>query len=232
MWLTLGSSGLYIKIGKFSRDEDLVLRRAIEDWRLQHGRSEGEMIELIATKRGRLREEDRLFWTAVAGCIPERSLQATYDRIRRMMSPSARAGPWTPDEDALLVDAVAQMGTKWKDIGEIVGRWSHDCRDRWRQSLKDAPTRKRAAWSAAEDRELLTVVAKMKRARQKEGKEIDLNDPDADTKQFWQSASLQLRDGSRTAFDCRLRFQTALTGQENDLVRDWTKRDTYLLVER
>ncbi|KZT65566.1 hypothetical protein DAEQUDRAFT_768737 [Daedalea quercina L-15889] len=66
--------------------------------------------------------------------------------------------PWTPEEDKLLTQAVAIHGEvdNWKTVAlSIPGRTNKACRKRWLHSL--SPNVKKTAWTADEDRLLLSL---------------------------------------------------------------------------
>ncbi|KAI0963145.1 hypothetical protein AcW1_000307 [Taiwanofungus camphoratus] len=76
------------------------------------------------------------------------------------MSERAVGKPWTPEEDNLLIQAVAVHGEtdNWKTIAlSIPGRTNKACRKRWLHSL--SPSIKKSAWTAEEDRVLLSLYA-------------------------------------------------------------------------
>jgi hypothetical protein len=61
-------------------------------------------------------------------------------------------GPWTPEEDAMVVALVAKYGQKkWSTIaGELKGRLGKQCRERWYNHLN--PNINKAEWTEEEDR--------------------------------------------------------------------------------
>ncbi|KAF9780838.1 hypothetical protein BJ322DRAFT_1081988 [Thelephora terrestris] len=72
-----------------------------------------------------------------------------------------RFTPWTPEEDKLLIDAVAACGAKicWKHVAKSMsGRDNKACRKRWIHSLD--PKLRKGRWSTSEDAALLEAVNK------------------------------------------------------------------------
>ena len=68
--------------------------------------------------------------------------------------------PWTPEEDAKLMDAVAKYGAgRWSMIATVLatGRVSKQCRERWNNHL--CPEVKKTEWSEEEDRAIMQGVA-------------------------------------------------------------------------
>ncbi|XP_067376704.1 snRNA-activating protein complex subunit 4 isoform X1 [Channa argus] len=75
-------------------------------------------------------------------------------RWNQVLDPSLKKGPWTKQEDQLLLQAVSRHGEKdwWKIRLEIPGRTDSACRDRYHDCLKAGT--KRGAFDK-EERELL-----------------------------------------------------------------------------
>ena len=55
--------------------------------------------------------------------------------LRRKFHNFSARGTWTAEEDEELKSAVAEKGTSWKAVGEMIERYPEDCRDRWRNYL-------------------------------------------------------------------------------------------------
>eukprot|EP00066_Takifugu_rubripes_P028655 XP_011617921.1 PREDICTED: snRNA-activating protein complex subunit 4 isoform X2 [Takifugu rubripes] len=81
-------------------------------------------------------------------------------RWNNVLDPRLRKGPWTPEEDQLLLRAVSRYGEKdwWKIRMEVPGRHDGACRDRYFESLK-AETRK-GAFDKQETESLRKLVEK------------------------------------------------------------------------
>jgi hypothetical protein len=64
-------------------------------------------------------------------------------------------GPWTPGEDALLLNLVAKFGTQaWTAVAACMpGRTGKQCRERWLNQLD--PSVRRGAWTFEEDEALV-----------------------------------------------------------------------------
>ncbi|GMH97652.1 hypothetical protein TrST_g10689 [Triparma strigata] len=77
----------------------------------------------------------------------------------RTLRPSATKGPWTEEEDELVVQLVGRLGAKkWSQIaGHLPGRIGKQCRERWHNHLN--PDICKAPWSEAEDRLILVQHA-------------------------------------------------------------------------
>ncbi|XP_027140161.1 snRNA-activating protein complex subunit 4 isoform X2 [Larimichthys crocea] len=81
-------------------------------------------------------------------------------RWAQALDPSLKRGPWTPDEDQLLLQAVSRYGEKdwWKIRFEVPGRTDSSCRDRYYDCLKEDI--KRGPFDKKEQLLLLMLVKK------------------------------------------------------------------------
>ncbi|NWV84931.1 SNPC4 protein, partial [Dasyornis broadbenti] len=87
------------------------------------------------------------------------SAQLIY-RWTKSVDPSLKKGPWTPEEDAMLMAAVKKYGEKdWYKIRtEVPGRSDAQCRDRYLKALHwDV---KKGRWSLKEEEQLIELVQK------------------------------------------------------------------------
>uniref|UniRef100_A0A8C4HJ65 Small nuclear RNA activating complex, polypeptide 4 n=1 Tax=Dicentrarchus labrax TaxID=13489 RepID=A0A8C4HJ65_DICLA len=81
-------------------------------------------------------------------------------RWNQVLDPSLKKGPWTQQEDQLLLQAVSRHGEKdwWKIRSEVPGRTDSGCRDRYYDSLKAGT--KRGGFDKHERELLLQLVEK------------------------------------------------------------------------
>uniref|UniRef100_A0A8C3MX93 snRNA-activating protein complex subunit 4 n=1 Tax=Geospiza parvula TaxID=87175 RepID=A0A8C3MX93_GEOPR len=87
------------------------------------------------------------------------SAQLIY-RWTKSVDPSLKKGPWTPEEDAMLLAAVKKYKEKdWYKIRrEVPGRSDAQCRDRYLKALHwDV---KKGKWSLEEEEQLIELVQK------------------------------------------------------------------------
>ncbi|NXA34882.1 SNPC4 protein, partial [Eudromia elegans] len=120
------------------------------------------------------KEEDRMLADLVqemrVGChIPYKkiayymegrdSAQLIY-RWTKSVDPSLKKGPWTPEEDAMLLNAVKKYGARdWYKIRtEVPGRSDAQCRDRYLKALHCDV--KKGKWSLEEEEQLIDLVEK------------------------------------------------------------------------
>lgn len=72
-----------------------------------------------------------------------------------MLNPKLVKGPWTAEEDRIVVEMVEKYGPKnWSKVASALsGRIGKQCRERWHNHLN--PHIKRAKWTAEEDEIIL-----------------------------------------------------------------------------
>ncbi|KFP18872.1 snRNA-activating protein complex subunit 4, partial [Egretta garzetta] len=87
------------------------------------------------------------------------SAQLIY-RWTKSVDPSLKKGPWTPEEDAMLLAAVKKYGERdWYKIRtEVPGRSDAQCRDRYLKALHCDV--KKGKWSLEEEEQLIELVEK------------------------------------------------------------------------
>ncbi|NWX96864.1 SNPC4 protein, partial [Nothoprocta ornata] len=87
------------------------------------------------------------------------STQLIY-RWTKSVDPSLKKGPWTPEEDAMLLAAVKKYGARdWYKIRtEVPGRSDAQCRDRYLKALHCDV--KKGKWSLEEEEQLIELVEK------------------------------------------------------------------------
>ena len=76
-------------------------------------------------------------------------------RWQKVLNPKLVKGPWTPEEDKIVMDMVDKYGPKnWSQIASaLTGRIGKQCRERWHNHLN--PHIKRAKWTKEEDEIIL-----------------------------------------------------------------------------
>jgi hypothetical protein len=75
-------------------------------------------------------------WDEIAQFLPDRTARQCRDRYQNYLVGSLVTRPWTPEEDALLIEKFHQMGPKWVAIGKLLsGRSGNNVKNRWYKHL-------------------------------------------------------------------------------------------------
>ncbi|KAF9510630.1 hypothetical protein BS47DRAFT_1407510, partial [Hydnum rufescens UP504] len=87
-------------------------------------------------------------WRAVAVTLStNRTPAQCATRYRASLNPAIKRGSWTPEEDALLKQAVALYGTSWTKVKELVkGRTGPQCRERYCRSVAVLNAASKGRW--------------------------------------------------------------------------------------
>ncbi|XP_035798522.2 snRNA-activating protein complex subunit 4-like isoform X2 [Amphiprion ocellaris] len=127
-----------LRRGSWTPSEDVLLRELVEKMRI------GNFIP----------------YTQMSYFMEGRDPAQLIYRWNQVLDPSLRRGPWTKEEDQLLLRAVSRYGEKnwWKIRLEVPGRTDSSCRDRYHDSLKAGL--KRGAFTRQERDLLLRLVEK------------------------------------------------------------------------
>ncbi|KAK3194860.1 hypothetical protein Dsin_026170 [Dipteronia sinensis] len=92
--------------------------------------------------------------------LPGRTSVQCLHRWQKVLDPSLVKGPWSKEEDDLLVELVREQGNKkWSEISKrFPGRIGKQCRERWHNHLN--PEIKRSAWTEEEETTLIKLHEK------------------------------------------------------------------------
>ena len=87
---------------------------------------EDEYLKFLVGQYG----EDK--WEEIAGKFENRNTRQVRERWFKYLSPKLKIGDWTPEEDDLLLDKVAEIGGQWKFISfYFSGRTNINIRSRY-----------------------------------------------------------------------------------------------------
>jgi len=94
-------------------------------------------------------------WKKIAETFADRTEVQCLHRWQKVLNPELVKGPWTPEEDAKVVDLVNTHGAKkWSLIANCLpGRIGKQCRERWHNHLN--PHIRKESWCEVEDRVIL-----------------------------------------------------------------------------
>jgi len=125
-----GSSGKKFAGQKWTKEEDDALKQAVEN----HGGKN---------------------WKLIAESMPDRTETQCIHRWQKVLKPEITKGPWTEEEDQMVVELVREHGAKrWSLIAsQLPGRIGKQCRERWHNHLN--PEISKEAWKIEEDRMIL-----------------------------------------------------------------------------
>lgn len=129
-------------------------------------KSSSDSRKLRQTKRssqaGWTEEEDNLLtevvnkfkgrsWKKIAECMKGRTDVQCLHRWQKVLNPELIKGPWTKEEDDLIMQLVERHGSRrWSLIASYLpGRIGKQCRERWHNHLN--PEIKKDAWTEYEE---------------------------------------------------------------------------------
>jgi hypothetical protein len=78
-----------------------------------------------------------LSWDSVAGNFTDRTARQCRERWLNYLCPQVRTGPWTNEEDVMLIAMLNQHGRSWSLIRRLFnGRSENDIKNRWYSHLQ------------------------------------------------------------------------------------------------
>ena len=91
-------------------------------------------------------------WKLVAKFLEGKTEVQCLHRWTKVLNPSLTKGPWTEEEDQMVIDLVGRIGAKkWSQIAQqLPGRIGKQCRERWHNHLN--PAINKTPWNIEEDR--------------------------------------------------------------------------------
>ncbi|EUC57692.1 nucleolar protein [Rhizoctonia solani AG-3 Rhs1AP] len=214
--------GLVYKKGKFSAIEEHQIEEALQSYAKARSLTPQEIDTIIFSKGKKAKEEYNTFWSEITRAVPQRPIIAVYHHVRRTHHPMKQQGKWTPEEDAIVIAAVAELGQKWEQISSRVGRMSSDCRDRYRNHLVDQDARVVGPWTKEEEEELTKIVMELTVERGLQ----------ADNDVLWSEVSERM-GGRRTRQQVRIKTDALNKRVKNAGERPrWSAQDAYILVHK
>lgn len=118
--------------GKWTKEEDLILKKAVKD----------------------IGQE----WTRVAYYLQNRSPAQCLQRWNFSLNPKIKKGRWSKEEDLQLLKGIQEFGKKWNKI-RVEGRTDAQIRERFENVLN--PQLNKGPWTEAERQLLKDLVGKI-----------------------------------------------------------------------
>jgi len=140
-------------------------------------------------------------WKIIAEKIEGRNPKQCRERWTLNLDPTIRRGPWTAEEDAVILKGVSNLGSSWSKISKLLtGRTENQVKTRY-NGLRRKQIRERV-WSSEEDAMVVELLLK-------HGREYDLI-----------AKELAARSKSeRTKGQIKTRYRTVLQQQNPELMR-------------
>jgi hypothetical protein len=92
-------------------------------------------------------------WTKLAELLPGRIGKQCRERWRNHLDPLNNKEPWSPEEDALLIQLHEQYGNHWVKIATMMkGRSDNHIKNRWNSTLKKRDPRVTVEYSTPQKR--------------------------------------------------------------------------------
>ena len=209
------------------------IERFRDVWCQRNARQPHEFNELIQSNLRATREAVEIFGE-LQEMFPHHKPIYIQRFCRRKFHNFSARGTWTLEEEEELCRAVAEKGTSWKGVGQLMNRFPEDCRDRWRNYLSTPERRNHDLWTEAEVRSLARCIFDcfcerfMDRWEQETdmsgyfppaGPEIDLNDLDMKFMN-WQAVSDRMLELGlrRTRLQCSYKWSKTKPVEQNRLL--------------
>ncbi|XP_031737847.1 transcription factor MYB3R-1 isoform X2 [Cucumis sativus] len=116
--------------GQWTPEEDEILRQAVDHFKGKN-------------------------WKKIAGYFKDRTDVQCLHRWQKVLNPELVKGPWSKEEDEIIIDLVNKYGPKkWSTIAtHLPGRIGKQCRERWHNHLN--PNINKEAWTQEEELALI-----------------------------------------------------------------------------
>ena len=159
-------TGLSYRRGKFSEEEKDLARRltlkfchdqnmSLDSFKRVFFDEMGTREGIATSNSGRLSN----FFVDAAQHFGGRPVVAIYELLKRMYHPGNHRGPWTQEEDDILLQEYRKHGPKWTLIGKELNRLGTNCRDRYNLRWKNADQIITGPWSSVEEQKLAEAIS-------------------------------------------------------------------------
>lgn len=153
--------GLKYKRGRFSDSEKLLAMKLTtkfcQEQNMTLERFKTIFFDDMGTENG---HQNRLsnFFVDASQHFGGRPVVAVYDFLKRLYHPGNHRGPWTPEEDQILLREFQKHGPKWALIGKELNRLGINCRDRYNIKWKHEGRVVKGPWIKEEDEKLMSAI--------------------------------------------------------------------------
>ena len=103
-------------------------------WTKEEGLKLIQTVQKIEEQRGKI---EYGFWAEIAKEIPGRTAKQCRERWNIYLNPNLNKGPWTPEEDRIIIETQKKIGNQWTKIALLLpGRSNDTVRCRWYNALQ------------------------------------------------------------------------------------------------
>lgn len=145
----------------FILEEDKIIDNVVEKHCNVHNLTLHDFKELIWKNDNKQQKAKTLFWKALMEEFPKRTRSSLYKHVKRRYNNFKDRGRWTAEEDLQLKNLCIELSNQWSEIGKRLGRMPEDCRDRFRNYLKNNEnkvSKPKNKWEFDEEQQLSELV--------------------------------------------------------------------------
>jgi len=226
----LATDGGFQASGPFTATEVAALEDAVEEYRVANNLSQTEVRDLVQDSDRTHKKDTRPLWLHISLALPLRQRSNIQKVARRKFHNYSKRGQWTPEEDAELLRVYKTHPQRWKQIGQAIGRFPEDCRDRYRNYVKCGSAQKKDVWDAAETRqfkdivnnhlaELRNDVSRSKKKRRLSNSAVGANEEDLEQLIDWDVVSDRM-GRQRSRLQCRNKWEKLKEAKVRDAAID------------